>query len=143
MLRAFDRYRSEGTSACANPAPQLGRRGQAAKQFFYFIQSGDRVSQRRRDAAAAKKCKQPVLVLTTLYHSFPGQKNATGQAGTQTGDRRDIRLAVRNDEIDTLGPDNPAQSAPESALRCRRNEIIAVGGRFLEDESIVMAADDE
>src|SRR5712691_3753313 len=143
LLRALDRNRAERAGASANSAPQTGTGGEAAKQFPDSVQGGYRIGQGRRNAAAAQKHRQGVLVLAPLDHRFPGQKGPTGETIAQPGNCQNIGIVGRDQKIDALRFDDLAQGAPEFALRRKRNEIVAIGGRFLENEPIVMAADDE
>jgi hypothetical protein len=114
---------------------------EAPKQPVDSCGAGHRKSQRRRNAAPAKKCRESVFVLTAPDDGFAGKKGPASELVAKLGYHPDGRIARRDEEVDALGPDDPAQSS-EYALRRYRDQIVAIRGRFLQIEVAVVAADD-
>jgi hypothetical protein len=118
-------------------------RRQQAKQFLDVIQGGYWISQGHRKSPAPKKRGQGVLVVTTLNDRSSGQKNPARQSIGKLGNCHNILIVVGHEQINSLSLYDLTQGARESQLRRRRNPVITIGVRFLEDKPIIMATDDE
>jgi len=81
--------------------------------------------------------------LAELDDTLAGQKCAARQVVAKRGDHLYVLVTVRDHEIDALGLNDPAQRPPVSGPRGSRYQVIPVGGRFLEYEPVVVAANDE
>src|SRR4030095_8641302 len=98
------------------------------------------IGQRRRDGPVPQKPAQAALVLACGDRGPSREEQIVAQPVARAGELCHVGVGGWYEEIDALGLQDALQRSNTSGMAGRRNEVVALRLRILQDKLVVMAA---
>src|SRR5712692_7378383 len=103
--------------------------------------AGHRIGQRGGDVPGLEECAQAVLVLARGDRGRAREEEMIAQPAPGAGELAHVAVGGRYEEIDLFCLQDALQSAHAPGMARWRDEIVALRLRILQDELVVVAAE--